>query len=395
VSWPTLLFQIAFVDPPLTALASNTWTDITSYVISFSTRRGRSDALGRIEAGTASLVLDNSDRRFDPTFAAGAYYPNVVPMKKIRISATYAAVTYRLFTGYIESWPPDWPGGLDVYTTISCVDAFKYFALKKLNGAYANEFCNWSIDTWLTNISWPAADRSLSSAQSQIQSGTFVNVPALTHFQNVADVESGLFFMGPDGIATFHNRHYRLVNSLSSLATFDDSAAAALPWLKVSSSYDDGQVWNEARITRTGGVEQVASDAVSQAAYFARTLTKTLPLLADSEALYLAQWLVGLYALPVFRFTSITLDGNMADALWPWMLSLAISNRITITERPPPIGVAITQDCYIESVAFDVGQDHWLVTFGLSSAAALAGSSFWILQDSVYGVLNSTTKLAY
>jgi len=206
MAYPTLLFQIAFVDPPLTALASNTWVDITSYVISFSTKRGRSDALGRIEAGTASLILDNSDRRFDPTFAAGAYYPNVVPMKKIRISATYASVTYRLFTGFIESWPPDWPGGLDATTTIRCVDAFKYFASKKLNGAYGNEYCNWSIDTWLTNISWPGgADREIYGAASQIQAGTFVNTPALTHFQNVADVESGLFFMGGDGKTIFQS----------------------------------------------------------------------------------------------------------------------------------------------------------------------------------------------
>lgn len=395
MSWPTLLIQIAFVDPPLTALASNTWTDVTAYVVSFSTRRGRSDALGRIEAGTATLVLDNSDRRFDPTFAASPYYPNVVPMKKIRISATYASITYRLYTGFIESWPPDWPGGLDVYTTIACVDAFKYFASKKLNGAYSNEFCNWSIDTWLTTIGWPVADRALNNAQSQIQSGTFVNVPALTHFQNVQDVESGLFFMGGDGVAQFHNRHYRLTNSRTTAATFGDAATGELPWLKLSSSYDDSAIWNETRITRTGGVEQVATDAASQAAYFTRTLTKTLPLLTDAEALYLAQWLIGLYSLPVFRFTSITLDGLMDDALWPYILGLVISQRITVTQRPPPIGVAITQDCYIEAVAFDVAQDRFQVTFGLSSAAALAGSSFWILQDAVYGVLDSTTKLAY
>jgi hypothetical protein len=165
--------------------------------------------------------------------------------------------------------------------------------------------------------------------------------------------------------------------------------------LKLTSSYDDQQIWNEARITRTGGVEQVAIDATSQAAYFTRTLVRTLPMLNDTEALYLAQWLVGLYALPVFRFTSITLDGLMDDALWPYILGLVISQRITVIQRPPPLGVAITQDCYIEGVSFDVSQDRFQVTFGLSSAAALAGSSFWILQDAVYGVLNSTTKLAY
>jgi hypothetical protein len=167
----------------------------------------------------------------------------------------------------------------------------------------------------------------------------------------------------------------------------------------VSSTYDDSQIWNEARVTRTGGVEQVATDATSQASYFTRTLTRNLPILTDTEALGLAQWLVGLYALPIFRFTGMTLDGLMDDALWPHILGRAISERITVKQRPPPITTALQQDCYIESIAHDVRSDErgtfWLTRFGLSSAEALAGSSFWILQDPVYGVLNSTTKLAY
>jgi hypothetical protein len=401
MAWPTLFVQISFTDPPLTPHATTTWTDVTAYVVSISTRRGRGDALGRIEAGSATIVLDNTDRRFDPTYGASPYAPNILPMRKISIGATYSASSYNLFLGYIESWPPDWPGGLDATTTIRCVDAFKYFALKKLNGAYASEFCNWSIDTWLTNISWPSADRELYSAQSQIQSGTFVNTPALQHFQNVADTESGLFFMGGGGKATFHNRHYRLTNSLTSQATFDDAAGATLPYLNAGSAYDDSQVWNEARVTRTGGTEQVATDTASQAAYFTRTLARTLPILTDAEALGLAQWLVGLYALPIFRFNSVTLDGLMADALWPHMLGRAISERVTIRQNPPPQATAdpIVADCYIESIAhqIDARPDgvYWSTTFGLSSADALAGSSFWILQSATFGVLQSTTKLAY
>ncbi|HWP89201.1 MAG TPA: hypothetical protein VNM70_15070, partial [Burkholderiales bacterium] len=321
----------------------------------------------------------------------------------VQIRATYSATTYYLFTGYIESWPPDWPGGLDATTTIRCVDAFKYFALKKLNGAFAGEFCNWAIDTTLNTVGFPgAADRELYGAQSQIQAGTLTNTPALQHMQNVADVESGLFFMGPSGKAVFHNRHYRLTNSLTSSASFDDAAGATLPWRSVTSTYDDSQIWNEARVTRTGGTEQVATDTTSQAAYFTRTLTKTLPILTDGEALGLAQWLVGVYGTPIFRFTSVTIDGHMTDSLWPHMLGRVISERITITQRPPPHATAeaIVEDCYIESIAHTIDARNdgvfWETTFGLSSASATAGGgAFWILQDPIYGVLQSTTKLAY
>jgi hypothetical protein len=143
----------------------------------------------------------------------------------------------------------------------------------------------------------------------------------------------------------------------------------------------------------------VATDSASQATSFTRTLTRNLPLNSDGEALGLAQYLIGVYASPIFRFTSMTLDGLMDDALWPYILGLAISNRITVKQRPPPITTAIQSDCYIESIAHEVQATEdgtfWRVTFGLSSADGLAGSGFWVLDSSTYSVLNSTTKLGY
>lgn len=464
MAWPTLTVEIDFTHGPLTALASNSWIDITSYVYAIDFQRGRQSELGRIEAGTATLVLDNSDRRFDPSYTDGAYWPYVVPMRKIRISAVYSAVTYRLWTGFIESWPPDWPGGLDAQTTIRCVDAFKFFALKKLNGSHSDDYCNWQIDIQLTAIGWPAADRALSSAQSQMQAGTFTNTPALQHFQDATDVESGLFFMRGDGVAVFQNRHYRLTNSLTSQGHFGDIAATTtlsgagslnstdttinlndagafavsgtvlidseqitytnktalaittctrgangttaathaagsvvtqigeLPYLVAHTSYDDTYIWNEARVTRTGGTEQVATDTSSQSSYFPRTFVKNLPLISDSEALGLAQWTVGLYAQPYARFTDITLDGGSDDTLWPHILGRALSERITLAQHPPSATQAVTQECYIEAVRMHIDHDVWQATWGLSPAIA---SAYWTLQDSVYGVLNSTTRLAY
>lgn len=468
MSWPQILVEIDFANGPLTALASNTWTDITNYVVSIDFQRGRQNELGRIEAGTASLVLDNSDRRFDPSYSGSPYYPNVVPMRKIRISAVYSAVTYRLWTGHIESWPPTWPGGLDATTTIGCVDAFKFFALKKLNGSHGDDYCNWQIDIQLTAIDWPTADRSLSSAQSQMQAGTFVNTPALQHFQDAVDVESGLFFMRGDGVAVFQNRNYRLTNSLTSQGHFGDIAVAGvllvpgqsppplsstattiqlvdatafavsgtvlidteqitytskttvsllnctrgangttaaehttgavvtqigeLPFLNARSSYDDTYIWNEARITRTGGTEQVATDTTSQAAYFPRTFVKNLPLISDNDASSLAQWIIGRYAQPYTRFVDVTLDGGSDDLLWPHILGRALSERVTITQHPPSAIQAMSQECYIEAIRMHIEHDIWQATWGLSPAEAL---TYWVLQDNVYGVLGTTTRLAY
>lgn len=399
MAWPTVSVQIGFIDVPITSIATTIWTDVTADVIRFTTRRGRSDELARIEAGVATVVLDNSDRKYDPTYTAGPYYGKLVPMRKLRIRATYGGTTYPIFSGFIESWPQDWAGGLDAECPVEVVDAFKYFALRKFNGAYASEYTNWSIDTWLTNCPWPGADRTINPGQSQIQAGEFVNTPALQHFQNVVDVESGLFFMDGAGLATFQGRHYRYTTAQSQTiqATYDDTAGAGpLPWYRITSSYDDTNIWNEARITREGGAEAVANNVTSRTMYFRRTLAKTLPIVSDAEADNLAQWIVLTYADPHFRITSITIDCGSDDALWAPTLARLISDRIMVKAWPPGGGIQFIQECYIEGIAMAVDHDQWRVTFQLSPAPTAAnGDFFWILQDPDWGVLGSTTRLGY
>lgn len=70
--------EIAFSTDPG---ATPTWSDVGSKVRKLSFRRGRQHELGRIEAGTAMVVLDNTGGDFDPTHAGGIYYPNVLPLR--------------------------------------------------------------------------------------------------------------------------------------------------------------------------------------------------------------------------------------------------------------------------------------------------------------------------
>jgi hypothetical protein len=128
---PTLACEVAFTTAPG---AVPTWTDVTSSLRGFTINRGRQYELGRFEAGTATVRLDNRTRAFDPTYATGPYYPNVLPMKKIRLSATYSAVTYRLFTGFVDGWPQSWPGSKDGVVEVPATDGFKVLSLTKITG---------------------------------------------------------------------------------------------------------------------------------------------------------------------------------------------------------------------------------------------------------------------
>jgi hypothetical protein len=89
---PRITTEIAFataatVDP---TRADTAWKDISDYVHPpLTVSAGRQRELERFQPGTASFTLDNRDRRFDPENTAGPYYPNVVPMRHVRLISGY------------------------------------------------------------------------------------------------------------------------------------------------------------------------------------------------------------------------------------------------------------------------------------------------------------------
>lgn len=120
---PTVRVRIAFADGPY--VASPTWTDVTSYVRAVNTSRGRTDDWQDFDSGTATVVLDNRTRRFDPTYTAGPYYGNLQPRRQIYIDATTdGGSTYKnVFRGYIDSWPVTLTAaGFDSTVTVNCYD---------------------------------------------------------------------------------------------------------------------------------------------------------------------------------------------------------------------------------------------------------------------------------
>lgn len=89
-----------------------------------TTNRGRQNEVDQIQPGTASIVLDNRDRRFDPLYSAGPYYGNVLPMKRFRIRSSHNGITHDEFQGFVESWDQSYVNPRDATVEVRLVDFF-------------------------------------------------------------------------------------------------------------------------------------------------------------------------------------------------------------------------------------------------------------------------------
>lgn len=419
---PTLQVQIAFATNPTSA---PTWTDVTNDVRSFSIKRGRQHELDRIEAGSLTLVLDNRDRRFDPTYVSGPYYGNVLPLRKVQISATFGGVTYDLFTGFIQAWPMTTPGAFDNLVTLTADDGLKVLGYFKLNNSYAQQLTGARVNailndaSWTTGNSWilgdatsgvlgsttivgPNADRAVDSGVSTVQAQTFTATTAsattaLKHLQDVQLVENGLMYVDGRGIFVFKDRQALNTSNKKALATFGNGF---VPYYgSPTYSYDDQYIYNQIWVTPTGAANAtILNDAASQSQYFVRTKDwSNLPLqdVNGNEVPSLANWLLRTYKQPQLRVTKVSLRPH-DDSVWPQILGREIGDLITVNRTPQslPGGSTISVTCRIGQInhKFDKIAASWQTDWGIEAADL---TTYWILGDAAQGVLGMSTIPAY
>lgn len=147
----SIVVEVAFDNPPLTATASCTWVDITTHVRDVRTNRGRSTELSTYSPGTCTLTLDNRARLFDPSNTAGTYYGKLLPSKRVRVTMGVGATTEKIFAGYVTGWPIEYPGMVDAVVNVECVDATRLLEQAELGPtAYAVEVVADAPDAYWT-----------------------------------------------------------------------------------------------------------------------------------------------------------------------------------------------------------------------------------------------------
>jgi hypothetical protein len=367
------------------------FTSVQARLMAVQTARGRQDELSGIAAGTTQVSLDDDDGALDPDNAASPYYPNVKPMRQVRVTATWAGVDYGLGYGFVGTYGAA-PLALGANVTLQATDLFKRLDRYKAVVSFPQQTVGARIGALLDAIQWPAAQRQIDATTLTVPAITLdLTTSFLQHIDALVKAERGDFFIAGNGDAVYHARTRRLTSL--SIGTF---GAGGYPVTTVQAAYDDSGIYNEIHVKRTAGTDQVAADTASQQLYdtipyvLDQTAADQLP--SDTDASALAAWILSQRKDPIQRIKAIVLDPTANDALWPLVLGAEIGQRLTLTHDVPGTKGLIAQDYAIESVAHTwnpTASPEHTCTLGLS-LAPVAGA-YMVIGTGAVG----TGQLAY
>lgn len=376
------------LDDPAWPLGGLSFYDITSRVRSYSIRRGKSRQLDVFQAGVASVVLNNNDRAFDPTFAASPFYGQVIPKREIRISSN-GIVQYK---GLVDDWNLEFAPQGDSTALAAASDAFSQLANQTLTGGTATlQLSGARVNEILssTDVEWPTESRSIDSGEVVIGADVIpADTNALTYLQTVERSENGRFFVGKSGNIVFKDQNGVQPSSADFVTLADDGTGIKYTGMQVV--YGSELLYNQVVASSTvAGGTAIANDTDSQQAYGIQTLTYTDLISAynpDVDAL--AVNLVKQYSAPEFRFEAVTINLDEISTLEATqILTLEIGSVCQIRFTPNGIAPAIEKYAEVISISHSADVRKHSVTLGFSTLDYIS----FILDDLVFGKLDSAT----
>jgi len=363
--------------------------DVSNQVNRIETNRGRTALSDEFQTGSLTLRITDQNGDFNPQNVSGPYYNLLTPMKKVQITATYNAVTYPIFAGYITSYVTTYPddGEGVAITTIQAVDAFRLAQLAQIStvaGTSAGQLSGARVDDILDQISWPASQRDIDPGLTTLQADPGTNRTALQALFTVANSEYGAIYVDADNNFVFQDRGVT-AGSIGGTPTVFADDGSGISYFDATWILNDVLVFNKATITRAGGSPQVALNQASIDKYFLHSyFLDNLLMQSDAVALDYAQAYIASR-----QETSIRVDAIVLDLYTPSYnsgivaaLDLDFFDPITVKTTQPG-GSLLEKTLQIFGVRMNITPNSWKTTFTTLEPVIDA----FILDDSIYGTL--------
>lgn len=360
-----------------TSFDDRTWTNLSTSVRWAQTMRGRTHDLDTFDPGTATIVLDNRTRLYDPACTSGTHAGNVIPGVPVRVWMRPPGGTTgkRLFSGYAEAWQVEYPGMADATVTVDCQDGMKFLALRALTTTTTRDTVQSMIGNVLTAAEWPSDWRQVGVSLSSGANVRGYQTPALDVIRNLAAAEAGAFLVGANGNAIFRNRRWWVTEETTSKGVLSDTGG--LPYDRLTVRSDDTQLFNRVRVTGQQGTVRTTHSTASYDRYGWRDLVfANLPVGGATESMKVARWHVQRYRWPGVRVERVEFQPRASTGLFDLAGVLGLGSRLTVRRHPPGGGLIVSTG-RVEGLdhTVDVGLDDWRVGVGLAPSSLFPSSS--------------------
>lgn len=365
--------------------------EVTDLVTKCSIRRGRNRITSQFEFGSATVTLYDQNGDWNPLNPAGAYYPNLVPLRQIIIYADYAGSQYYLYSGFITNYDTGFrQGNEDVSTvTLRCVDGFKLLAgsaVSTVSGAPAGQLSGARVNAILDAVEWPVSLRNVDTGDSTLQADPGTSRNALEALKTVEDSEFGGIFIDAEGRLDFVSRNNLITIPSTAAYAFSDDGSA-ISYTNAVVAFDDTNLINDVTITRQGGTAQNAYDQPSIDKFFLHSGTRSGILVqTDTEALNQAKGILATRKDPEVRVDSIQL--NLYDDANPTKplagVDIELLDGVSVTKTMPG-GTTVVQPSLVNAIHHDITKSSWMTTL-FTSEPLLAG---FVLDSTISGILDS------
>lgn len=397
-----LILGTGQLDVNILADSATLIADVTSTVQAVNINRGRNANADQFQAGTCSVRIADTDGNFNPANTASIYYPNVIPNRKVIISATdtTSGLSYYLFSGYIVSYDYVQANlvGEVSYTTLNCVDGFRVLNMANVStvaGAPAGQLSGARCNALLDAVGWPNSMRDIDAGQQTLLADPGTTRQALAALQTVELSEYGAVYMDTAGNFTMQDRALTSSSVAGTPVVFADDFTG-IEYSSAKWILNDALIYNDASITATGLATQTATDAASIATYFTHSY-KQSDLLMDSTtaAKDYALAFVASRKDTTIRVDSVTLKDLNSDGYTAGVaaaLSLDFFDPITVkSTQPATVGTStLNKTQQVFGVSHAITVSSWRTTFFTQEPIL---DSF-ILDSALYGILD-TSVLSY
>ena len=363
--------------------------DLTPNVYEISITRGRNIQRDQYEAGQCTVRVLDPLSYFNPQNVSSPYYGKLVPLRKLRVSATTATTQKYLFSGYAIEYRYTYPVNQDTgYVDIVCQDAFRLFNMANVNtitDSGAGQTTGTRIDKILNQVSFPTSMRTVAAGANTCIADPATNRTSLAAIKNAEFSETGAFYMDTSGTAVFKSRAQVMASLATSPTAFNQTGG--IPYKNLKYAFDDKLIINQANLGRVGGTVQVVTNQTSVDKYFPHSVTQT-DLVAETDTIVSE---IAKEYIATRQETTIRIDEMTVDLLDPsvptdTMLGLDYFDNLLITNIQPD-GSTIVKNLQFQGVNWSITPNK--MTVNITTLEPIADG--FIVGSSYYGIIGTST----